>query len=313
MAKTKSKQKKKQQPKSRRPAVTRSLDPYAYAHARLLVDPCGAPLCHPVYPGGDAGFLFRADCVLTFGGGATDTAGFVHWTPGYVNNSNSELVVGAAAAGSTAIVAASQGNGPGKAFLAANAAGVRCVAACAKVTYPGTESSRSGRLHYGHTQGSTVDVGDSIPVDSIAPLMQHFTRTPPEIVEVLWRPGIADTEFNDPTANSNATLRDRKSSITLAWAGIPVNTGMTVHFTAVYEWVPRINTGLANNVAGKSQSRNTMDDVLDALVRSGFTFVRNAAGAAGSSMAMGALTTISNAFGLMPARPRGRSYLTFGN
>lgn len=294
-------------------AVARGLDPLGASYARLLADPCGAPLVHPVYPGGDAGFLFRADAVLSFGGGGTETCGYVHWTPGYVNSTNSDLLVGTTTGPAVAVAASTNGGGPGKAFLAANAYGARCVAACVKISYPGAESSRSGRLHYGHTQGGTIDSGDSITVDSVAPLLQHYTRTPPEVVEVVWRPGIADTEFNDPSVAAVPTLKDRKSSITVAWAGIPVSTGMTFHFTAIYEWTPRPATGVSTNTSGKNQSNNTMDQVLDALTKAGFRWVRNAAGAAGHGLMGGALTAMSNAFGLMPAQPRTRALLTFAN
>jgi len=311
--KTQNKKVQKRKDKSKSVVVARGLDSYAMAYAKLLSDPCAAPLVHPVYPGGDAGFLFRADSVLTFAGGATDTSGFVHWTPGYVNSSNSDLIVGAGALPSTALTAATQGSGPGKAFLGANAFGARCVAACLKISYPGAESTRAGRLHYGHTQGGTIDSGDSVTVDGIAPLLQHYTRTPPEIVEVVWRPGIADTEFNDPAAAASAPIKDRKSSITVAWAGVPGATGMTFHFTAIYEWTPKPTVGVSTNVSGKNPSANSMDQVLDALTRAGFTWVRNAAGAAGHGLVVGAYTAMSNAFGLMPARPMQRSLLRFNN
>lgn len=287
------------------------LDSNAAAYARLLADPCAAPLVHPVYPGGDAGFLFRADSVGSIGGGATDTSGILHWVPGYVNSSNTELLIGAASGSGANITATASGIGPGKAFLNANAFGARCVAACLKISYPGAESGRAGRLHYGHTQAGTIDSGDVVTVDGVAPLVQHYTRTPPEIVEIIWRPGIADTEFNDPNSAASAALRDRKSAITVAWAGLPVNTGLTFHFTAVYEWTPRPTAGVSTNTSGKNQSNNTMDQVLDALTRAGFHWVRNAAGAAGYGLAMGATAAISNAFGLMPANPMARSTLRF--
>lgn len=288
---------------------SKGLDQYGSAYAKLLVDPCNAALVHPVYPGGDAGFLFRAEAFTTAGGGVTETSGILHWSPGYVNSSNTELLAITAASGSGTNTAAAIGAvGPGKTFLGNNAAGVRCVAACVKVTYPGAESGRSGRVHYGITQASVLDAGDVTSADNMAPLLQNFTRTPPESFEVVWRPGIADTEMNDPGVAANAQLRDRKSAITIAWAGLPAGVGLTFHFTAVYEWLPKTSTGVGGNATGKNPSRNTFDEILDAVQSSGFSWVRNAAGAAAHSfgqmaggMGMAALT---NAFGLMPAGPR---------
>ncbi len=301
-------------PKAKKKAIKRngvprrSLDSWAASYARLLEDPCGAPLIHPVYPGGDAGFLVRTDAVLTFGGGATETAGYVHWTPGYPNSSNSDLLAGATTSPSATVAAATNGSGPGKTFLNGNAFGARCVAACVKVSYPGSESGRSGRLHYGITQGATIDAGDLVSIDGLAPLLQHYTRTPPEAVEIIWKPNIADTEIVDPSAAASAPAKDRKSSITVAWAGIPGATGMTLHFTAVYEWQPARATGVSFNTNGKNPSSNTMDDVIDFLQSRGFNWVRNAAGAAGSAMVSGAASTLANLLGSMPARPRLMGY-----
>lgn len=287
----------------------RVLDSRAQEYARLLVDPCGAPLCHPVYPGGDSGFLFRAESIASFGGGSTETAGIVHWCPGYTNYNSTELLVSSGATSSTSLTLAVSGTGPGRTFLGDNASAVRCVAACLKITYPGAEQARSGRIHYGHTTAGVLDSGSSVSVDDIAPLVQNYGRTPPETVEVIWRPNIADTEFNDPTANANAAIRDRKSAITVGWAGIPVSTGMTFHFTAVYEWLPKSGKGLAGDVSGKNTSSNTMDDVLDT-INQGFSWVRgplhNMASTIGVGMGRGAInalaTNVAAYYGLMSAR-----------
>lgn len=279
------------------------LDEMAAAYVRLLTDPCGAPLTHPIYPGGDSGFLVRSDSVWTTGNGVNESCGYVHWTPGYVNASHTELLSGVSATSNVNVNAAPNATGPGKFFLAQNAFGVRCVAACLKISYPGAEQARSGRLHYGHTPSSTLDSGDSLSVDSLAPLLQHYTRTPPEHVEVFWRPGIADTEFTDPNTTASQHIRDRKSAITVAWAGLPAGVGLTFHFTCVYEWTPRPSSGVSNNVAGKARSRNSMDDVIDYIQAAGFTWVKNAAAAATHGVLAAATTAMSSTFGLMAARP----------
>ena len=280
----------------------RILDRKAFEYARLLADPCSAPICHPVYAGGDSGFLFRAEAVATHGGGATETCGFLHWTPGYVNNNHTDIVLAAGALPGTNLTAGTFGGGPGKTFLANNASAVRCVAACLKVTFPGAESARAGRIHYGHTMAGLIDTGDSTSVDAIAPVTQHFSRVPPETIELVWRPGAADTEFNDPRVNANAVIRDRKSSLTFAWAGIPGGTGMTFHYTAVYEWVPSAAQGLSTNMTGKNTSTNTLDDVIDFLQDAqAFTWVRGASHMVGAAVGAGMVTGIARTFGLMPA------------
>lgn len=284
-------------------AAKNALDQNAQSYARLMFDPCNAPLVHPVYPGGDSGFLFRAESFATFANEATSTSGYVHWAPGYVNGSSTELLVNASTAGNVATANTALGSaGPGKAFLSANAKGVRCVAACIKVTYPGAESTRAGRLHYGLTNAGMIDVANSIAPDSVAQTLQHYTRTPPETVELVWKPNVADTEFNDPSEVANAQIRDRKASLTVAWAGIPVATGMTFHFTAIYEWTPATGLGVGHNSLGKNLSRNSLDDVVDFLVRTGFSFVRQGAAHGAATL----VNSIATHYGLMSAGPRAR-------
>lgn len=287
----------------------RSLDAYARQYARLLTDPCGAPLVHPVYPGGESGFLIRVDSVASYGGAVTESCGLIHWTPSYVNVTQTELVGAASSGPASSLVLNVNSTAPGRAFLVANASAARCVAACMKVSYPGAESTRSGRIHYGHLQAGTIDVGDTnVSVDSIAPLLQHYSRTPADVVEIIWRPGNADMEFNDPNAASSPTLRDRKTSLTFAWAGIPVSTGFTVHYTAVYEWMPKNGQGVSTNTNGKNSSGNTIDQVCDAIQATGFNWVRNAASNVGSGLGTGftagVIGTVSRYFGAMPAMSR---------
>lgn len=289
------------------------LDEKAKEYARLIMDPCAAPLTHPVYPGGDAGFLFRAESFFTIATAPTQTAGVLHWTPGYPNASGTELIGywadTATASLATVVVGgpAPLSSSPGKAFLNTNARGARCVAACMKVTFPGSESSRSGRVHYGHTTAGTIDLGQFVSADAIAQLLQHYGRTPTDTIELYWQPGIADTEFNDPTEAAGAIIRDRKTALTVAFAGFPAGVGLTFHLTAIYEWTPVQNLGLANNSLGKNMSRNSMDDVLDAIKRTGFTFVKHVGMAGLNYFTNGVSAGIQQMFGLMPAVGRNRS------
>jgi hypothetical protein len=175
-----------------------------------------------------------------------------------------------------------------------------------KLTYPGTESGRSGRVHYGHTAAGYLDDTQVVAsgADGVANNLQHYTRTPPEVIEIVWKPSLSDATFCDPTAQSQAQLRDAKAAITVAFAGFPVGVALTVHMTAIYEWTPQVATGVSQNVNGKARSRNSMDDVLDSLISRGFTFVRDSM----SHMASSAASQIAAGFGLMPSRAYGRGY-----
>lgn len=273
------------------------LDSAARAYARLLEDPCYAPLCNPVYSGGEGGYLVRGDSygtvVSSTGTAGTDTAGFLLFTPGAIGTTQSEVVGGANAASSGNITVASTSTtlqAPCRFFLGNSASAVRCVAACVKVSFLGTESERKGRIFYGHASGSVADVGDVVTTDSMAQLCQHYSRTPADVIELVWKPNDADQLFTDPTATTLASEKDRKASLLVAWTGLPAGVTLSFHLTAIWEWQPVRNYGLSVPTLSKSPSDNTLDQVINFIIEKGFPFVRHAA------------STISAVYGLMPAR-----------
>lgn len=283
-----------------------SLDSAATSYARLLADPCNAPLVHPVYSGAEGGYLVRVDNFYTLGVSAGSTSGILVWTPGAIGTTNSELVGfetnNPAVAGSVSAIATA----PGKTFLQA-ASNVRCVAACMKASYPGSESTRSGRVHFGQLSGSAVDVGDTPAVDNVSLLLPYYSRTPADIVEVIWKPNDADQLFTDPNAVTLASEKDRKAAIGFAWAGLPATTGMTFHMTAVYEWQPAVGRGLAVPNLSKSPSNNSLDHVVNYLINKGFNFVHGISLSIGAGVTQGLIGTLGNGYGLMPSSTRQRS------
>lgn len=295
---------------AKRPRVPRNLrgtlDKAALAHAMLLADPCSAPLAHPVYPGTDSGYLIRVESFATLGNGPTDTAHIVHWTPGYPNGSGTQLLsAGGASSGATGVVASFGSLSPGIQFLGGpSVVAARCVAACLQVSFPGTELNRSGRIHYGLTNGGTIDLTDSVTADGVAGTLAHFARTPADMVEIYWKPSVDDTNFCDPAALGSAVIKDKRTSITVAAAGLPAGSGLTYKFTAVYEWQPKVAQGIAANELDVPKSRNTLDEVVSHLVSKGFRFVKDASTAVGAGFASGVMGAM---YGRMNPSPRIRS------
>ncbi|APG76273.1 hypothetical protein 3 [Changjiang tombus-like virus 7] len=275
----------------------RALDASAAAYARLLADPCGAPLVHPTYSGSEGGYLIRAESFVTPGVGATENAGYFSWVPGLIGNA-AGIQVGAAAGAGTSVAANNFGqNAPGFNFLRDTASGARCVAACLKVSYPGTEAGRAGRVHFGQTSGGSIIQGVGYTADNVAVLLPHYTRTPAQEFELVWKPNDADQLFRDPSALTSEESKSARAALTVAWAGLPVATGLTFRLTAVYEWQPASADGLSVPNMSRSPSENTLDNVINFLTRQGFTFVRGMA-MAGTS---GLISGISNHFGIMSA------------
>lgn len=242
------------------PAMRRGMDAAARAYAMLLSDPCGAPLTHPVYAGGEGGILVKAESVFNLVGGVGDTKGLVHWTPGAIGTTNSELLVDS---GNGTFTATASTNTPGKAFLVANATGVRCVAACLQATYLGTELNRAGNYAIGRTQGSLIDLGATINFSDLEPTLEHFTRTVDGTIEMRWMPANMDQSFTDPNVATAAQEKDRKSAITFSASALTAGSGIRFRLVAVYEYQPRTGTGIATPSASRARSSFSLDDVLN--------------------------------------------------
>jgi len=69
---------------------------------------------------------------------------------------------------------------------------MRVVAGSMQVTYPGSELSRAGRVHYGQTTGGMIDGGDVPTPDGIAATLNNWGRTPSETIQLNIRPGASE-------------------------------------------------------------------------------------------------------------------------
>jgi len=285
------------QTQQRRMAVQRprqGLDAPAAAYLKLLMDPCASNLTHPIYGGGEGGYLIRSESFLTLGVAPTSTAGYLQWSPGLMGPNNTELCVAEAVSSATPAVASTLASAPGKTFLTATASTVRCVAACMRISYPGAELDRSGRLHFGGCSGSLIDAGQTLTVDQLAMTLEHYTRTPSGEIEVVWKPNAADQMFTDPNITNASVEKDRKSAVALAFAGLKAGVGLNIRFTAVYEWQPSVAQGVAVPNTSRAMSANSLDHVVNKAQELGFKFIRGMGQEMGGGMATGAMRLMSN-------------------
>lgn len=313
MAKSKSKQTSAKGRKTKtviRQIRATGLDAGGAAYARLLADPCNAPLAHPTYSGSEGGYLLRADTFFTPGIAAGATSGIVMYTPGLLTDTNLGLLFadGPASGAFQTVVAGATSAIPGHVFLNANASAARCVAACMKVSFPGSESARSGRVHYGQVTSGIIALGGNYKPDDLAATVPHFQRTPADVIEIIWKPNDADQLFSRPnTPNANDSAKNNKAaSLLFCFAGLPATTGMVVHMTAVYEWQPAQALGLAVPNLSKSPSRNTLDEVVNYLISKGFGFIKSYAMAAGNNALQGLMGEV---YGIMGPNAHRRSLM----
>jgi hypothetical protein len=256
--------------------MLKGLDEAAAAWARLLDDPCAALLAPPCYPtGSGGGTLVRVEADYVYGGGA-NTAAAVLFTPalmgtnpGSVQDVSMSGFVAVTDATSTAwnstdLFAFQPGSSTG-----AQWSGVRPVAACVQMYWPGSELNRQGIVSLGNVSAGLLE-STPTTVSFLRTLSQNVQRTPEGMVEIKWRPGEADNQFLNPNAPpaTNATLAGH-NSILVTWAGIPVSTGMRFRAVVVYEVQFNTGTGFVVQPQVRSGSRYSVNDILGYLDSTG--------------------------------------------
>lgn len=279
-----------QRPKAKsKPRRQSQLDSQGAAYARLLRDPCNAALANPTFEAAEGGYLNRFTSYHSYNAGGTDTQGYIHYTPNAISTVNADLLV-YSGNGTVAAPTAQGSSLGGRSFLTGNCSAVRVIAACITVLYMGNEQGRQGRIHFGQTNGSLIDVGETPVPDNITNSLEQFTRTPSDAIDVIWKPDHFDETFTDPNASLSATNKDKMSSLTIAWAGLPAGTQIMFKITAVYQWQPKISTGISFSTSTHTKSKNTLADVINSIENlSANPWVRRA-GQAAMNMAMGQMT-----------------------
>lgn len=259
----------------RRLAIKRpQLDTAARQWAELIADPCNAKLTNSIWPGTTGSFVARFETDYVLFSDATATAGVVVFVPG----SNSVYTPTAIPTGDNmSLLLANSGNGPGANFLSTSAGSIRCVAACAQLSFPGTELNRCGVVGGGvstfgtFAQNVTTAGGGgnmSITAAEVRAMCQHTERMPASAMEILWMPGAGDQDWFELRGGQNNSavvdLISDKNCIMLSASGFPAGTGIRVRLVSVLEWVPKSGRGLVSTVE-VPKSNNTINDVLRAL------------------------------------------------
>lgn len=253
------------------------LDEAATCYAKLLADPCNAPLCPSIMAGSNGAMVSRFEYDQIFNASATDVGSAGYFCPSLLtaNVACNSIGVGGPWSSDTipgGLTNATLASQPGYTFLSSNASGARCVAACIQVQFIGTELQRAGVMAVGCTKYSTLT--DVTPTTALLRTQaQIVSRTPDGIMEYRLPPSEASEMFRDPNNNANQQLEPATQDLpALFWSvtGIPVSTGVRVRFVVVYEWIPRVGSGMiAPQMAAVAKSRNSNADVLQALARTG--------------------------------------------
>lgn len=257
------------------------LDKAAADYARLIKDPCNAPLCPTIWPGSEGAFIGRYETDLIIWNQATAVAGVLVWCPGINTFFANDAILTSDTTAATLNL--ETGLVPGNGFLnnSSVVGSFRPVASCLQVMFPGTELNRSGVVAMGVTRFDpfinnvqTADGGLNVGITAsqTRALCQHTERMPATMAECLWQPGPEDA--NTVTLGGSATQQTNacigRNVVVLSASGFPVNTGVRVRIVTVVEWTPANTNGIVSSIE-PPRSSNTINDVLRMLPADGGT------------------------------------------
>lgn len=233
------------------PKLGSALDAAALAHARMLADPCNATMGPPCYSGMGTGEYRRFRRILNIPAAVEGTYSFVPGANAFVagthtiNNSGQPYTFESFPIFPTDQLVAVES---------------RCIAACIKVRYTGTESERKGVVgmksnpfvsSLGGTVSTAAEELTMCPLINRVGEVQH---------EVKFVPGTGDELFTGNFGGAIASY-NTLGSVGFTFADIPTLT-LQVEITAIIELEPK-TAMVVNSVP--TPSRNTLNNVLAAL------------------------------------------------
>lgn len=233
------------------PRLGSTLDAAALAHARMLADPCNASMGPPCYSGMGTGEYRRFRRILNIPAAVEGTYSFIPGANVFIagthtiNNSGQPYTYQAFNLFPTDQLSAVES---------------RCIAACVKVRYTGTESERKGVIGLrSNPFVYAVDAQVSTAAEDLTacPLLNRVGEVQHEVKFV---PGTGDELF---TGNWGASITPFS---TLGACGFTFTDAQTltlqVEITAIIELEPKTSMVVSSV---PTPSRNTLNNVLSAL------------------------------------------------
>jgi len=243
MAKKKGAKKPKAQQKKAVARMTRPVaaDSRVTRHVNMIMDPCNSMLYPTAYRGKD-GFLNRFAAPYNLAD-ATATCAVVAYWPRYNRVFLKGYTTSATAFSLDFYGAGVSYTGPGGAYLGANAAETRPVAACMVGDYTGTELDRQGLIAQGCIPLKCTT--GTVSVDALLQLMQRYGRVPDTSVETKWVPSPANEDYQ-AIPSAGVTIYGDDNIIIHMYVGFAAGKlAATTRIVGIHEWQPFFNLGIA--------------------------------------------------------------------
>lgn len=219
--------------------VVRRLDDGAVKWLRLLNDPCNADLAEPCYGSSGTGYLSRQKVIFAPPVAARDYV--LEFTPTF-GASDAYRYGWSDGTGVRSLGTAARFSAGGLVTNSGVVGRARCVAACMRLVYTGTELAREGTVSMYLSSGATLSTGEAIvgtafDFHNSAP---RVARVGSEDHEIKWCPNEHDQSFqitDGAVSEEVGTGSVVGNSITISVFNVPTNTTY-VECVAVWEWQP---------------------------------------------------------------------------
>jgi hypothetical protein len=254
-------------------------DPDAMRYLALLADPCNSALVPPTYAGEGSGLFVRTKNMFTVGSSAQDCVlqfcpSFLFYNDNGADGGFSPIEWGSTNTTGTPVSTIYAESVSSKIFGSATGAqqGIagtgRCLAACVKVHYTGSELNRSGIVYAGlqnspplgqtgATTLSAANIGNSCP---------QIDRLGTRVHEYRWVPSFVDESFinlQQSTYNPASPFTTASgNTLVVAAVGFPSGSIM-IEVTACWEYNVNMVQGAGLvTTANVCKSPSTLNDVL---------------------------------------------------
>lgn len=233
--------------------VAAGLDAAGAAYAKMIMDPCNAPMMPPTYSGMGTGQYRRFRSIIAIPTLAVE--GTYMFVPGsnlgFIASHVLSNVGNPYTFGSFGLFGSPELDGTNES---------RCLAACVKIRYVGTEGERKGTIGLRTAPFNYVQLSQTTDNPTMLREAQIINRTGEVLHEVKFLPGAGDELF---TPNAGAVINTQRTlgAFGFTFAGVQAGS-LQVEVTAILE----VETGsqLVSAVVPPS-SRNTTNNVLSAL------------------------------------------------
>lgn len=220
-------------------------------YARLLQDPCNAPLVTGCYPG-EVGQIGRFASDFSIGPGQ---AGFALYYPAINAVSTGFTNTPAVAIPHTWTVAVPFS--PGHGILGPGAAKSRCLSSCLQVTFPNVSITNvTGEIVVGCISADSFLQGNYTP-DNLFSILTHKALITRNQYEVKFTPGVFDERF---TTYGTLTAADQSDTniLVVAWRGLPSTANASIRITSALEYTPKTASGILASGASIAPGVATM-------------------------------------------------------